>query len=87
MVTVRFPLGAYAPPTRVKHDLTDRQQEILRALADGRKRSFREIFEQLAGNPARRTIQAELRMLRDLRLVDSRGRGRAAVWWLRFDSE
>jgi ATP-dependent DNA helicase RecG len=83
MVTVRFPRSSYAPPAQVKHDLTDRQREILRALADGRKRSFREIFEQLSGKPAKRTVQVELRMLRDLKLVELAGHGGSARWWLR----
>ncbi len=80
---VRFPAGTYVPPTAVRHDLTDRQREILSILSDGRHRRFREIYAGLASAPAERTVRDDLRMLRSLGLVGSAGRSVAARWWLK----
>jgi len=80
-VTVRFPLGTYAPPTQVRHNLSERQRQILLILADGRKQSFGGIYQQLPESPAKRTVQVDLRMLRDVGLVASSGRGVSARWW------
>jgi predicted HTH transcriptional regulator len=81
-VLVRFRPSSYHPPLRASHDLTDRQRRILQVLADGTKRRFAEIYEALADAPPKQTLQAELRMLRDLKLVDLQGHGGAARWWL-----
>jgi len=81
-VVVRFRLSQYTPPLRGSHDLTDRQRRILQALADGERQSFGKIYRRLPGDPARRTVQADLRLLRDLGLVASSGRGVSARWWL-----
>lgn len=82
MVTVRFPLGTYAPPTRVKHDLTDRQQEILRILGEGGQWMLKDILARLQPAPAKRTLRDDLVMLRSLKLVESTGRGVGARWSL-----
>jgi ATP-dependent DNA helicase RecG len=81
-VVVRFRPSGYHPPLRVSHDLTERQRRILQILADGNRRRFREIYEALPDAPPKRTVQAELRMLRDLKLVDFQGHGGSARWWL-----
>jgi len=80
-VVVRFLPSSYHPPLRVSRDLTERQRRILLILADGTKRSFSEIYQQVPDSPARRTVQADLRMLRDLGLVASSGRGVSSRWW------
>ena len=86
-VVVRFRPSGYNPPLRTSHDLTERQRRILLILADGAKWSFGDIFKQLPDSPPKRTVQAELRLLRDLKLLASRGRGGAARWWLQDKNE
>jgi ATP-dependent DNA helicase RecG len=86
-VVVRFRPSGYHPPLRVSHNLTERQRRILQYLADGKKRRFREIYEQLLDSPPKRTVQAEVGMLRELKLVDFEGHGGSARWWLRREPE
>ncbi len=86
-VVVRFRPSGYHPPLRVSHNLTERQRRILQVLADGAKRRFREIYEALGETPPKRTVQVELRMLRDLRLVNFEGHGGSARWWLWREGE
>ncbi len=81
-VVVRFSLSQYTPPLRVSHNLSDRQRRILLTLAGGEKRSFGQIYLRLPDEPPKRTVQADLRLLRDLGLVASSGRGVSARWWL-----
>lgn len=81
-VVVRFLPSGYHPPTRVSHDLTDRQRQILQILADGRKRRLQEIYAGLAAPPAKRTLLDDLKLLRRCGLVESGGRGLGAKWWL-----
>lgn len=80
-VVVRFLPSSYHPPLRVSRDLTERQRRILLILAGGTKRSFSEIYQQAPDSPARRTVQADLRALRDLGLVVASGRGVSSRWW------
>lgn len=82
-VVVRFRPGGYTPPHRVGHDLTERQRRILHVLSDGRKWRSSEIVGQLPEPVPRNTLLEDLRVLRDLGLVESGGRGGAARWWLR----
>jgi ATP-dependent DNA helicase RecG len=82
-VTVRFPAAGYLAPTKVRPNLTERQRRILSTLSDGRERSFPDLFEALENPPSARTVQVEMRVLRDLGFVDSRGRGKSARWWLK----
>jgi ATP-dependent DNA helicase RecG len=86
-VYVRFPAGAYAPPTQVSHGLTQRQRQILAVLSDHREWMVKDILARLQPVPAKRTLQEDLRMLRDLNLVQSTGRGAGARWQLRPKSE
>ncbi len=81
-VVVRFRPSGYNPPLRTSHNLTDRQRRILLIVADGAKWSFGDIYKRLPDSPPKRTVQAELRLLRDLKLLASQGRGGAARWWL-----
>ncbi|MFI5458765.1 MAG: ATP-binding protein, partial [Isosphaerales bacterium] len=82
-VTVRFPTAGYHAPTKVQPNLTERQRRILSILSDGRERSFPDLFVAMESPPSARTVQAEMRVLRDLGFIDSRGRGKSARWWLK----
>lgn len=84
---VRFLPSRYHPPLRVSHDLTDRQRRILLIMSDGKEWTFPGIFKALENPPSVRTVQIEMRMLRDLGLVRSKGRGRSARWWLKKPDE
>jgi hypothetical protein len=81
-VVVRFRPSGYHPPLTVKHDLTERQREILLILSDRRKSKVHDILAQLENPPSLRSLQLDLRMLRDLRLVQTSGRGGNARWWI-----
>ena len=82
---VRFPAGTYLPPTRVSHDLTERQRHILSLLGDGRKWRFQDLYAQIENPPSDRTIRQDLILLRELGLVAGDGRGAGARWWLVTD--
>jgi ATP-dependent DNA helicase RecG len=82
MVTVRFPLGKYAPPTLVRHGLSVRQREVLAILSDGGQWMVKDILARLQPTPAKRTLQDDLTMLRSLGLIQSSGRGAGARWVL-----
>jgi ATP-dependent DNA helicase RecG len=81
-VTVRFPLGTYSPPAKVKHDLTDRQREILSVMGDGGKWQTSEILGRLTNPAGLRALQIDLGLLRQYGLVQTQGRGGNARWWL-----
>jgi ATP-dependent DNA helicase RecG len=84
-VYVRFPAGTYVPPTRVSHDLTERQRNILNLLGDGRKWRFQDLYARIENPPSDRTIRQDLILLRELGLVAGEGRGAGARWWLTTD--
>ncbi len=78
---VRFRPSRYLPPTRVGHDLSQRQQAILEILAPNRSLSLGELHRQLVTAPLR-SLRDDLKLLRQLGLVDFEGRGRGARWFL-----
>ncbi len=80
-VWVRFLPSGYIAPHRVAHELTDRQREILQILAFG-KMALREIFSTLSHPPSLRTLRDELYHLKRIGLVDTKGYGRGATWFL-----
>jgi predicted HTH transcriptional regulator len=80
-IVVRFRPVHYVPPTRVEHDLSDLQREILKIVAKAGKASLSDILETL-GDVPRRTVQDNLQTLRSLDLVELEGRGRGAQWQL-----
>jgi ATP-dependent DNA helicase RecG len=86
-VVVRFQPSGYHPPLRVSHDLTDRHREILLVLSDQKRWKLQEIQGRLPSQMSRRTLQADLRFLRDLGLVCSAGRGANARWWLNTEQQ
>lgn len=85
-VVVRFRLSQYTPPLRVSHDLTDRQRGILQLLSDGVKWKVQDILRSLKSPPAKRTLQDDLSLLRNLGLIESGSRGAGARWWLKRGS-
>jgi ATP-dependent DNA helicase RecG len=81
-VVVRFRPSGYHPPLRGTQDLSERQRRILLILSQGGDWSLGKIYEELQDPASQRTVQAELRSLRSLGLVESSGRGRPARWRL-----
>jgi ATP-dependent DNA helicase RecG len=81
-VGVRFLPSGYVAPLRVAHDLTERQRQILQAVAGGRERKFANIRALIDSTAADRTLRDDLLHFKRLGLIDSRGHGRGAVWFL-----
>jgi ATP-dependent DNA helicase RecG len=81
-VGVRFLPSGYIAPHRVAHDLTTRQREILQVLAGREALPLRTIMQDLTNPPASATVRDDLYHLKRLGLVDSKGHGRGAVWFL-----
>lgn len=82
-VVVRFRPSSYVPPLRVSHDLSERQREVLQLLSDWQKWKAEDILTALAVPPARRTLQEDLNLLRQLGLLVFSGRGPSARWQLK----
>ncbi|MEX2139208.1 MAG: ATP-binding protein [Pirellulales bacterium] len=82
-VVVRFIPSAYIPPHRISHDLTERQRRILHVLGNGQKWKASEIIRELPLPVPATTLRDELRLLRELGLVEGTGRGPGARWWLK----
>lgn len=80
-IVVRFRPTRYVPPTRIEHDLSDLQQEILKAVARHEEASLSDVMETI-GDVPRRTVQDNLQTLRSLDLVELKGRGAGARWQL-----
>ena len=80
-IVVRFQPVHYVPPTRIEHDLSDLQREILKVLAKTGETPLSDVLEALDDVP-RRTVQDNLQTLRSLDLVELEGRGRGARWRL-----
>lgn len=78
---VRFLPSGYIAPHRVALDLTTRQREILHLLA-GDQLPLRAIMAGLTDPPAVATVRDDIYHLKHLGLVESRGWGRGAVWFL-----
>jgi ATP-dependent DNA helicase RecG len=82
-VVVRFRPTRYVSPTRVGHDLSTLQRELLETLAATGPAPLATLRDALRSQVADRTIQENLAFLRHLDLVDSGGRGRSARWMLK----
>lgn len=82
-MVVRFRPSRYLPPQRIGHNLTERQQKILHILGSGGAMALREIDDTAGLEIGLRSIREELGLLKQLHLVDSKGRGRGAVWFLK----
>jgi ATP-dependent DNA helicase RecG len=81
-VSVRFLPSGYIAPHRISHDLTERQREILQVLAGNAPCSLSKMMGRLKEPPAPVTVRKDLYHLKELGLIDSKGRGRGAVWFL-----
>lgn len=82
-LVVRFLPTASAPPSRVDHDLSGLQRDLLAALSQVGEASLSQILAAMSATVPVRTAQENLSLLRGLGLVDSTGRGRGARWRLR----
>ncbi|MGH2532187.1 MAG: ATP-binding protein [Thermomicrobiales bacterium] len=81
-VTVRFRPTRYIAPTRIGHDLSPLQREILEGLAGTGPASLKQILGIFVEPVPRRTVQDNLQLLRTLGLVDASGKGVGARWFL-----
>jgi len=86
-VCVRFLPSAYIAPHRVAHDLTPRQRKLLQALAGREARAFGQLRAEVAPETPERTLRDDLIHLKRLGLIDSKGMGRGAVWFLKRPNE
>ena len=82
-VIVRFRPAHYTPPSRVTHDLSELQQDLLRVLADSGMSPLAQIQRNLRVQAATSTVQRSLGILRKLGLVKLHGSGRGAYWTLK----
>ena len=80
VVVTFYPTG-YVPPTRVAHDLSSLQRNILATLAQEGPLSLGWLSETLPLVP-KRTLQDNLAMLRHYELIYLSGRGSGARWTL-----
>lgn len=81
-VIVRFWPTRYVAPTRVGHDLSLLQQELLSILARTGPVSLKQLRLLLDPETPERTVQDNLQMLRRLRLAEVAGTRRSARWSL-----
>jgi ATP-dependent DNA helicase RecG len=82
-VMVRFRPTRYVPPSRVTHDLTPLQRELLDVLAQIGSSQLKQIMASLGSETPARTVQDNLQVLRRFGLVDTTGVGRGAYWRLK----
>lgn len=81
-VGVRFIPAGYVAPHKVEHNLTSRQRQILHELSATATRSFAEIRLRIDPAIPERTLRNDLQLLKRLGLIDSKGHGRGAAWFL-----
>lgn len=82
-VTVCFRHGLYTPPPPERKDLSKRRQAILTLLDQaGGALSISEIHSQMGEELNRRSLRADMAVLKALGLVTPTGRGRFARWRL-----
>ncbi len=79
-VIVRFFPDRYVPPQKVSHAVTPRQQQILGALSEHGRLALRDISTLL--NIELRSLRDELRLLKQLGLIDTQGYARGSRWFL-----
>jgi len=82
-VVVRFRASRYQPPTRIGHDLTDRQRELLDVLASAGALRLAEMLPLLKPGATARSLREDLYLLRRLKLVELKGRARGSRWHLK----
>lgn len=83
--TVRFRAEEYVPPTRVSHDLTELQREILSKLRSLGPSTSTTVANALTDASDQRAVLRNLQALRDYGLVTLAGQYKAARWRLAHD--
>ena len=82
-VVVRFRPTRSIAPTRVAHNLSPLQRELMQVLEQVGPASLAVIMDGLTTPTPRRTVQDNLRILRLFDLVDTFGKGSGARWMLK----
>lgn len=81
-VLVRFDPARFIPPARVAHNISPLQRSILTNLAQTGPCAISQMVTLLPNVP-RRTLQANLKLLRHYEIVYLSGRGQGAKWMLK----
>jgi ATP-dependent DNA helicase RecG len=81
-VVVRFFPGAYVPPTRVSHELTELQRELLGLLSDLGPSSSVALQGRLSQPISNTYILRNLNQLQEMELVEKTGAARSTTWRL-----
>lgn len=79
-IVVRFRPTRYVAPRRVEHDLSDLQQQLLQIVGREGPVAISDIEQRLDTEAARRTVQKHLNVLREMELVEMKGRKGGARW-------
>lgn len=83
-VSVRFRPSRYVAPSRVAHNLNARQQRVLALLAEEPQGlARRELMALLEGQAEEWQLRDDLALLKSLGLIESRGHGMGAFWFLK----
>jgi ATP-dependent DNA helicase RecG len=85
-VVVRFRPTRYVPPSRTTHDLSPLQRELLSVLGNAGPMALSDIIEMVDPDVTERTIQRNLKTLRELSMVRLDGHGRGARWMIPEDA-
>lgn len=86
-LTVTFRPTEYVLPSRVSHDISEFQRQILQVLADIGPAALSGIRAHLEKETPERTVQDNLQILRNLGLVELKGWARGARWMLKGDHD
>lgn len=81
-VVVRFFPGAYVPPTRVTHELTELQRELLALLAEAGPSSSVALQGRLSSPISNTYTLRLLNQLREMALIEKTGSARSSAWRL-----
>jgi predicted transcriptional regulator len=79
-IVVRFRPTRYVAPRSTQHDLSDFQRALLDILGHRGPLWLSDIEETLDTDASTRTVQRQLKTLRELNLVELEGHGRGARW-------
>jgi ATP-dependent DNA helicase RecG len=85
-VIVRFRPTKYVPPSRVGHDLSGLQRQLLAIVSEFGPCPFSTVMQHLPEGTHRRTIQDNLKLLRQLGQLEATGIGRWTRWSLKGTS-
>lgn len=92
VVTFQFkvPISSYYTTTKAKIDatsptLSERQQSILRIIEHHGSTNVQTLLLELKNPPSQRTVQKELRYLKETGMVISMGLGKNIIWAIKHD--